>query len=53
MIAAIIQAEGIRKMLRHLKRAADPPPLAPARARHATFDWVVSWVTCVQRSCIS
>jgi hypothetical protein len=40
MIAAITQAEVIRKMLRHLKRAADPPPIAPARARQATFDWV-------------
>ena len=29
-------------MLRHLKRAADPPPLAPARARQETFDWVAS-----------
>jgi hypothetical protein len=34
------QAEVIRKMLRHLKLAVDPPPLAPARARQATFDWV-------------
>jgi hypothetical protein len=25
---------------RHLKLAADPPPIAPARARQATFDWV-------------
>ena len=40
IIAAITQAEVIRKMLRHLKRAADPPPIAPARARQATFDWV-------------
>jgi hypothetical protein len=24
----------------HLKLAADPPPIAPARARQATFDWV-------------
>jgi len=40
MIAAITQAEVIRKLLRHLKLAADPPPLAPARARQATFDWV-------------
>jgi len=40
MIAAITQAELIRKILRHLKLAADPPPLAPARARQATFDWV-------------
>jgi hypothetical protein len=42
MIAAITQAEVLRKMLRHLKLAADPPPLAPARARQATFDWVAS-----------
>src|SRR5215471_7212996 len=40
IIAAITQAEVIRKILRHLKLAADPPPLAPARARQATFDWV-------------
>ena len=40
MIAAITQAEVIRKMLRHLKLAADPPPLASARARQETFDWV-------------
>jgi Putative transposase len=40
IIAAITQAEVIRKMLRHLKLAADPPPLAPARARQETFDWV-------------
>jgi hypothetical protein len=40
IMAAITQAEVIQKMLRHLKRAADPPPLAPARARQATFDWV-------------
>jgi hypothetical protein len=40
IIAAITQAEVIRKILRHLKRAADPPPIAPARARQATFDWV-------------
>jgi hypothetical protein len=40
IIAAITQAEVIRKILRHLKLAVDPPPLAPARARQATFDWV-------------
>jgi hypothetical protein len=40
IIAAVTQAEVIRKMLRHLKLAADPPPLAPARARQETFDWV-------------
>ena len=40
IIAVITQAEVIRKMLRHLKLAADPPPIAPARARQATFDWV-------------
>jgi len=40
IIAAITQGEVIRKILRHLKLAADPPPLAPARIRQATFDWV-------------
>jgi hypothetical protein len=40
IIAAITQAEVIRKILRHLKRAADPPPIVPARARQATFGWV-------------
>ena len=40
MIAAITQAEVLRTMLRHLQRAADPPPMAPARARQETFDWV-------------
>jgi hypothetical protein len=40
IIAAITQGEVIRKILRHLKRAADPPPIAPARARQETFDWV-------------
>ena len=37
IIAAITHAEVIRTMLRHLKRATDPPPIAPARACHATF----------------
>ena len=40
IMAAITQAEVIRKILRYLKLAADPPPIAPARARQATFDWV-------------
>jgi hypothetical protein len=40
MIAALTQAEVIRTMLCHLKRTADPPPIASARARQATFDWV-------------
>jgi hypothetical protein len=40
IIAAITQAEVIRKMLRHLQRAADPPPSAPARSRQEAFDWV-------------
>jgi len=29
-------------MLRHLQLAADPPPMAQARAHQATFDWVAS-----------
>jgi len=40
MIAAITQAEVIRTMLRHLQLTADPPSIAPARARQATCDWV-------------
>jgi hypothetical protein len=39
LIAAITQAEIIRKILRHLKLATGPPPLAPARACQATFAW--------------
>ena len=38
--AAITQAEGIRKILRHVKLSADPPPIAPARSREEAFDWV-------------
>ena len=40
IIAAITQGEVIRKILRHVKRAPDPPPIAPARSRQAAFDWV-------------
>jgi hypothetical protein len=40
IIAVITQGAVIRKILRHLKLSADPPPIAPARARQATFDWV-------------
>jgi hypothetical protein len=61
MLAAITQAEVIRKMLRHLKRAADPSPIAPARARQAPCDWVASaqpsrvhsGATCAQRRDVS
>jgi hypothetical protein len=42
MIAALTQAEVISKMLRSLKRAADLPPLAPARSHQEAFDWVAS-----------
>ena len=42
IIAAITQGEVISKVLRHLKRSADPPLIAPARARQETFDWVAS-----------
>jgi hypothetical protein len=41
MITAITQAEVIHTILRHLKLAADRPPLAPASARQAMFDGVV------------
>src|SRR5215510_14936127 len=40
LIAVITQGEVIGKILRHLKLAADPPPLTPARSRHAPCDWV-------------
>ena len=39
IIAAITQAEVIRKMLRHLKLAADPLLIAPARVRQAAFQF--------------
>jgi hypothetical protein len=37
LIAAITHGEVIRKILRHLKLAADPPPIAPARVRQEAF----------------
>ena len=37
LIAIITQGEVIRKILRHLKRAADPPPIAPARDRQELY----------------
>ena len=42
IMAAITQEAVITRMLRHLKRAAVPPPIALARARQVTFDWVAS-----------
>ena len=39
IIAAITQGEVIRKILRHLKLSADPPPIAPARCHQAAFVW--------------
>ena len=39
IIAAITHGEVIRKILRHLKLAADPPPIAPARLRQEAFAW--------------
>ena len=39
IMAAITQGEVIRKILRHLKRAVDPPPMAPARVRQEAFAW--------------
>ena len=40
IITSITQESVITRLLRHCKPAAVPPPLAPARARQATFDWV-------------
>jgi hypothetical protein len=39
IIAALTHGEVIRKILQHLKLAADPPPIAPARARQEAFAW--------------
>ena len=39
IIAAITQGDVIRTILRHLKLAPDPPPLAPARACQDRFAW--------------
>lgn len=39
IIAAITQGDVIRKILRHLKRAPDPPPIAPARVCQDHFAW--------------
>jgi len=36
------QESVITRILRHLKLASVPPPIAPARVRQATFDWVAS-----------
>jgi len=40
LIAIITQGAVISKLLRHLKLSADPPPIAPARSRQASCDWV-------------
>jgi hypothetical protein len=39
IIAAITQGEVIRQILRHLKRAVDPPLITPARVRQEAFVW--------------
>jgi hypothetical protein len=40
IIAAITQESVITRILCHCKLASLQPPIAPARARQATFDWV-------------
>jgi hypothetical protein len=40
IIAAITQADVLRKILHHLTRATDPPPIAPARACQDHFAWI-------------
>lgn len=40
ILAAITQESVITRILRHLKLASVPPPIAPARSRQETFDWV-------------
>ncbi len=39
IIAALTHGEVIRKILWHLKLAADPPPIAPERVRQEAFAW--------------
>ena len=39
LIAAITRGDVIRKILRHLKLTADPPPIAPACVRQEAFAW--------------
>ena len=39
IIAAITHGEVVWKILRPLKLAADPPPMAPARVHQAAFAW--------------
>ena len=39
IIVAITHGEGIRKILRHLKLAIDPPSIAPARVCQEAFAW--------------
>jgi hypothetical protein len=38
-LAAITQGEVSRKILCHLKLAADPPPIAPVCVRQEAFAW--------------
>ena len=40
IIAALTQEAVMTRILRHLKFASVPPPIAPARFRQETFDWV-------------
>ncbi|MDH3605135.1 MAG: hypothetical protein OEU26_36530 [Candidatus Tectomicrobia bacterium] len=39
LIAAITYRPVIRRILRHLKLAADPPPTAPVRTSQDSFAW--------------
>ena len=39
LIAALTPGEVIRKILRPLQLAADPPPMAPARCGQEAFAW--------------
>ena len=40
IIAAMTQESVITRILRHLKLASIPPPIAPAHSRPDTFDWI-------------
>ena len=40
IIAAMTQKSVITRILRHCMLASIPSPIAPARSRQETFDWV-------------
>src|SRR4030095_6605892 len=50
IMAAITPGQVLRKLLRPLQRAADPPPMAPARCRPGAFAWASASARLVGRA---